>query len=134
MVVRFTARSAGYAEDASDEVLEVGFSENEDGSGKSILINRSTADGAAEAPFGMDTYCVSNELGNSDYGGLAQVCFAGNEVQLAFSEESAAILGTDAVINITLDVPVEAKEQVKNGLAQILTWGRPDAMPELIGL
>jgi hypothetical protein len=82
----------------------------------------------------MDTYCVSNELGNSDYGGLVQVCFAGNEVQLTFSGESAAILGTDAVINITLDVPVEAKEQVKNGLAQILTGGRPDVMPELIGL
>jgi hypothetical protein len=62
IMVRFTARAAGFVEDSSDEVLEVGFSERLDGSGRSVLINRSTADGAIEAPFGMDSYCVSTDV------------------------------------------------------------------------
>jgi hypothetical protein len=133
-MVRFKARAAGFVEDPSDEVLEVGFSERLDGSGRSILINRSTADGAIEAPFGMDSYCVSTELGNSDYGGLVRVDFRGNEIELTLSDESAAILGTDRTIDIILDVSEEIKVQVYNGLREILTWGRSDAIPELIGL
>jgi hypothetical protein len=134
IMVRFTARAAGFVDDSSDEVLEVGFSEMLDGSVRSILINRSTADGSIEALFGMDSYCVSTEVGNSDYGGLVRVGFMSNEIELTLSDESAAIVGIDRTIDIVLDVSEEIEIQVRNGLRELLTWGRSDAIPELIGL
>lgn len=131
-MITFVAQAAGYEVDEVDEVVEVGFSEGVDGTGRSILINRSTADGALDAEFGMNSYCVSNELGNSDYGGLSEVRLIGNQVQLTFSDHSARILGTDKVIAITLAVSDEIKQEVHAGIREIVSWGRLDAIPVLV--
>jgi hypothetical protein len=47
---------------------------------------------------------------------------------------AVAILGIDRTIDIVLDVSEEIEVQVRSGLREILTWGRSDAIPELIGL
>lgn len=133
MTIFITVRSAGFQEDVEDEALEVGFSEHADGSGRSVLINHSTASDALDAPFGMDSYCVSNEQGVSDYGGVEEVRRDGRVLTFRFSEKSAEILGMDVELRATFEVTDESFRETLSGLRRILSWGRQDARPELVG-
>lgn len=133
MTLELIARSFGYAEDDDDEVLECGFSENEDGSGFVLLIQRTLYEpDEQDILLGFDTYCLVAG-GRTHYGGIVRAEREGNLLRLDVSSKAARVLEVPANLEVHLEGSVDDVEDFFSGLPAILDWGREEGRPILVG-
>ncbi|MFE0104776.1 hypothetical protein [Streptomyces sp. NPDC059009] len=147
--MRLTVRAVGMAEDEDDEVLEAGFSENEDGSGIAVFFQRDLfaedpweapaeetpeTSQAPEADLFNNSYCVTTGAGATAYGGVLSIDLSQSPAQFRLSPRAASTLGLSETLEITFDVPEEDWERFRRGLRRVVTWGVPSQVPEVRGL
>ena len=136
MVIRFSARSAGMEAhpDGDYPFLMAGLSEYADGSGRGLTFQCGLSEpDEQDRALGMDSYCVSNELGLTEYGGVREVSLRNRTLRVVLDPNAAAGLGLDdAVIEVELEVDDESVSQLRDGLRRILTYGPLEARPEIV--
>ena len=132
-MIQYAARSAGREDHLGEDFdyIMAGLSEHEDGSGRGLTVQCAVAapdDG--DIATGMDSYCVSNELGLTVYGGVRSVRLRSRTLRSEFEPTAAEGLGLDdAVVEITLEVDDESIEQLKSGLQRTFSYGRERSRP-----
>jgi Immunity protein 10 len=135
-VSRYTARSAGAETHVGEgfDYVVAGLSENEDGTGRGLTIQSALeAPDAGDVAQGMDSYCVSNELGLTVYGGVREVRLRDRLLRIEFEPGAARELGLgDPVVEITLAVDGESVDQLRAGLTRTLSYGRERSRPLLV--
>jgi hypothetical protein len=84
---------------------------------------------------GMDSYCVSNELGMTFYGGVQEISLNDQALRVVFDLKAAQELGLDEpIIEVQLEVDEDSVSQLRDGLRRILTYGRQEARPRVMEL
>src|ERR1041384_8062640 len=123
--MRLTVRACGMDEDEDDEVLEAGFSENEDGSGVAILFQRDIfADdpwegSEDETDLFNNSYCVTTGAGATSYGGVVSIDLSQRPAVFTLSPRVANTLKLDEVIEIDFQVPEQDWDDFKSGLRRV---------------
>lgn len=134
-MIQYVARSAGREDHLGEDFdyIMAGLAEHEDGSGRGL-----TAQCAVEEPdhgdiaTGMDSYCVSNELGLTVYGGVRLVRLHNHTLRIEFEPSASEGLGLDdTVVEVTLAVDNESIVQLKSGLERTFSYGRECGRPVL---
>jgi hypothetical protein len=125
-----TIRRIEVEEIAQDQVFVVALSEFEDGGGQALLFHLSAEFDGQDAEPGMDTYCISNEVGATVYGGVRSCDLLGNYLTLQFDEDASSTLGVGSEYQVHLHAPPEAITQLREGLQRVLTGGQGD-QPQL---
>ncbi|HEX6684666.1 MAG TPA: Imm10 family immunity protein [Candidatus Limnocylindrales bacterium] len=132
-MIQYTAHSAGVETHVGEgfDYVMTGLSEGEDGSGRGLTIQCALADpDAGDIEQGMDSYCVSNELGLTVYGGVRAVRLRDRSMRIEFEPRAAGELGLDdPVVEVELAVDDESIEQLRAGLRQTLSYGRERSRP-----
>ncbi|MGI5505138.1 Imm10 family immunity protein [Lentzea sp. CA-135723] len=122
----------GYFEDyEDDEVLEVAIAGvDATGARRSFSFQRATCEpDEQDVQGGMDSYCVSNERGETLYGCLRLVRRDGSHLTLEFTADDAAILELTGPVEADLGTADGAEFGAK--LRDVLDWGAEDRRPEL---
>ncbi|WP_203754037.1 Imm10 family immunity protein [Actinoplanes cyaneus] len=128
------ARAAGFEIDDADEVVEAGFAEEPDGSGFALMFQRTDYEpDEQDVRFGFDTYCLTTGDGRTHYGGLRSAKLAGADLTLTISPDASATIGVAEVSTITLDVDADSLAAFRDGLPQVVNWGRDSEIPALSG-
>ncbi|MDQ1010189.1 hypothetical protein QFZ82_004674 [Streptomyces sp. V4I23] len=84
---------------------------------------------------GCDSYCVVTPDQNTAYGCLRTVELEGNVLRVTFDPAYLEDLYLDdPVVEAVLHAPVEDIARMTEALTRILTYGRPDALPIVIGV
>ncbi|MFB9928302.1 Imm10 family immunity protein [Amycolatopsis halotolerans] len=114
------ARSTVVQLDEESKILTIGFSEEADGSGRSLLIQRQLGEfSQQDVELGHDTYCLMTEDGATCYGGITGFVLNGSTLEVTLSEEAAGILSLPVHQSIDLDVGAEDRESVKQAMDQV---------------
>ncbi|WP_319171414.1 Imm10 family immunity protein [Streptomyces sp. ME08-AFT2] len=113
----------------------VGLAENEFGDGSNITLQSGLEEpDSQQRKHGLDTYCILNETGEMQYGGLEAVRLMENCLVLKFSFDAAQTLslpGRELILGIAPEVDVDA---LRSGLRRALTWGDPERVPQVLEL
>jgi Immunity protein 10 len=132
-MIQYTAHSAGLETHVGEgfDYVMTGLSENQDGTGRGLTIQCALdAPDAGDVEQGMDSYCVSNELGLTVYGGVRAVRLRNQLMRIEFEPNAASELGLDdPVVEVTLAVNDESIDQLRTGLRQTLSYGRERSRP-----
>ena len=84
---------------------------------------------------GSDSYCVVTPDQNTAYGCVRTVELEGNVLRVTFDPAYLEDLYLDdPVVEAVLHAPVEDIARMTEALTRILTYGRPDALPIVIGV
>jgi Immunity protein 10 len=86
-----------------DGVLMLALSEREDGSGRSLIIQRGLQPDTQDRRLGLDTYSVSTESGATEYGALKAWDVATGAILLDLEPRAARALGVDEAIEIGIN-------------------------------
>lgn len=139
--MELVARAAGADDDEYDDVLEAGFSENEDGSGVAVMFQRTRSapdpwpGDPGETQLFNNTYCITVGSGQTVYGGLKSVEFATDrEAVIRIDPGFADILGLDDRLEVRFEVPDGDLDEFKAMLPKVVTWGLPSQVPALRGV
>ena len=139
--MELVARAAGADDDEYDDVLEAGFSENEDGSGIAVMFQRtrSAADpwpgDPDETELFNNTYCITVGSGQTVYGGLKSIEFVTDrEAVIHIDPRDAGILDLAERLEVRFDVPEDDLADFKAMLPKVVTWGLPGQVPTLRGV
>lgn len=116
---RLTARKVGVQDDPELGVFIAGLAEHSDGTGEQLIFQVAHSFDEQDYVSGMDTYCISNEVGASVYGGLTECILDGSTLRLTLDPEAARDLQTDADISVELQVDSSSLTEFRNGLARI---------------
>lgn len=128
------AQAAGFEHDEDDEVVEAGFAEGADGSGFALVFQRTDYEpDEQDIRLGMDTYCLTTGDGRTHYGGLLAADLDGGRLTLRLSRDAAETIGITEVTTVRLDVDAASLSALKNGLPQVVNWGRSEEIPTLRG-
>ncbi|MBO0804340.1 MAG: hypothetical protein J2P25_14855 [Nocardiopsaceae bacterium] len=122
--------------DENQDAFVVGLLEDQTGDGAYLIFQCGlTPPDGQDAVTGLDSYCLLDEDGAVQYGGVLRVSLNGGTLTLELSEEAAEELGVDdADRSITLTVPIADAPRLSAGLRRIFTYGNPDKQPQLVGL
>ena len=94
-----------------------------------------TPPGASDIATGPDSYCLLDEAGAVQYGGVTRAALDGDRLTLALTDEAAETLGVeDGTNTITLNIPPEDTGRLVEGLRRIFTYGNPAKLPQLAGI
>ncbi|MFD7440937.1 Imm10 family immunity protein [Streptomyces sp. NPDC059909] len=133
MTYRFTARAAGVEVDTANDVMTAGVAEDEDGSGF-ILLFMSTPT-RQNVSLGLDTHCLVTQDQGTAYGCVREVSLTGGVLAVSLDPASLDDLGLDDTeIEAVLEVSTENIDRLREVLAQVLAFGRPDARPRRVEL
>ncbi|MFE7235581.1 Imm10 family immunity protein [Streptomyces sp. NPDC002405] len=138
MTYRFTANIAyGWHEPGPDiYALTAGVAESEDG--ESFALEFQSSFGEPEAQDirnGSDSYCVVTPDQNTAYGCVRTVELEGDILRVTFDPDSLeALFLDDPVVEAVLHAPAADIARMREALTRILTYGRPDALPIVIGV
>ncbi len=134
-MITHVARSAGREDHLGEgfDYIMAGLSEHEDGSGRGLTVQCAVEPpDAGDIATGMDSYCVSNELGLTVYGGVRYVRLQRRTLRIQFEPSAAEGLGLDdPVVEVTLAVDDAAIQQLKSGLQRTFSYGRERSLPVL---
>lgn len=134
-MIRYTARSAGFETHVGEgfDYLMAGLSENDDGTGRGLTVQcAADSPDSGDVAQGMDSYCVSNELGLTVYGGVRQVRLRDRLLTIEFELDAAQELGLDdPIVGIMLAVDDESVDLLRTGLQQTLSYGRERSRPSM---
>lgn len=82
----------------------------------------------------MDSYCVLNESGGVDYGGVEEIVITAKELIIQFRQEAIEELelSTEIVtLQISMDVDMGS---LRGGLNRVLSYGKPEKIPRVMNL
>ncbi|MGV9304162.1 Imm10 family immunity protein [Nonomuraea sp. NPDC003727] len=132
----FTARVAGVDEDPELESLSAGVAENLDGTGRSLVFQCSLDEFEDDEEAGDDySHCLVLENGAVAYGCVTEIVLDGPRLTVVLDAAAAAGLHVDDhIIDVTLDIEAQAREELRGALRRILSYGRPDAVPHRMEL
>jgi len=119
------------------DAFTVGLAEHETGEGAYLILQCALVPPTEQdATTGMDTYCVMDENGAVQYGGIERAELADDAtLRLRFAPEAVEELGIQSPDReLALTVPAERAADLAAGLHRVLTYGNPDQQPELIGI
>ncbi|MCX5231184.1 Imm10 family immunity protein [Streptomyces sp. NPDC006553] len=132
MTYRFTASSVAGELDVDGE-MQAGVAEEEEG----FFLLFTSAVGvpsAQDVSLGLDTYCVMTPDQCTAYGCVREVVLTDTLLTVTLDPGCLDDLELeDARIEAVLDVPAESIEEMREVLAKVLTFGREEARPRLIG-
>jgi hypothetical protein len=134
MTLRFTAGIA--AADDDGESLCVGVAEHDNGSGMflTFMCMLSEPD-EQDVMLGMDTYCLVTPDQGTAYGGVKEVAISNGVLRVVVADDDLEALGLDhAEIEATLAVDEKSIEQLRQSLRRVLTYGRPETHPVMVGI
>lgn len=131
MTYRFMARAAGVEIDPDGDFTEAGLAEHEDGSGFVLLFMAGEENpGDQEVALGMDTHCLVTAGQGTAYGCVREAVLEGNVFRVSLDLEALESLGLDdSEIEAVIEAPAEDVARFREVLAQVLTYGRADALP-----
>jgi hypothetical protein len=120
----------------NQDAFVVGLSENEAGDGAYLMFQSGLRPpDAQDAALGLDSYCILDEDGAVQYGGVTRAVLADATLTLTLTEEAAEELGlAEDARTLALDVPAQDVPRLAEGLNRIFTYGDPDKQPELSGI
>ncbi|WP_030960695.1 Imm10 family immunity protein [Streptomyces sp. NRRL S-378] len=136
MTYRFTARAAKTEIDPDGYFTEAALAEGEDGSGFIIMFMAGEEEpDDQEVALGMDTHCLVTAAQGTAYGCVREAVLTGNVLRIALDPEALADLRlTDPEIEAVIEAPAEDIRQFREVLAQVLGYGRADALPTCVGI
>lgn len=120
----------------NQDAFTVGLAEDETGEGAYIILQCSLAPpNANETATGLDTYCLLDENGAVQYGGVTHATLHDAVLTLTLTDEAAEELDVENNTGtITLTVPQQETARLAEGLHRIFTYGNPDKQPQLAGI
>ncbi|MFF3414896.1 Imm10 family immunity protein [Streptomyces sp. NPDC002698] len=84
---------------------------------------------------GCDSYCVVTPDQGTAYGCVRTVELEGDILRVTFDPDSLeALFLDDPVVEAVLHAPAADVARMREALTRILTYGRPDALPIVIGV
>jgi hypothetical protein len=120
----------------NQDAFVVGLSENPTGDGAYLVFQCAlTPPDAQDAATGLDTYCLLDEDGAVQYGGVTSAGLEGTTLTLTLTDEAADELGVEnETRSITIDVPAPDAPGLAAGLRRIFSYGSPANRPQLTGI
>jgi hypothetical protein len=119
----FVVRRVGTAEE--NGVLTVGIAADPDATGRCLLFSVQIDTGDDETLAAEEnTYCITDEVQSTTYGGVVSCLLAPHELRLTFSAEAAQRLHLNPSCRFPLRVDKGSVEQLRSGLRRVLTGGR----------
>ncbi|MGW7452793.1 Imm10 family immunity protein [Streptomyces sp. NPDC054787] len=136
MTYRFTARAAKTEIDPDGYFTEAALAEGEDGSGFIMMFMAGEEEpDDQEVALGMDTHCLVTAGQGTAYGCVREAVLTGNVLRIALDPEALADLRlTDPEIEAVIEAPAEDIRLFREVLAQVLGYGRADAVPTRVGI
>ncbi|MCX5130004.1 Imm10 family immunity protein [Streptomyces sp. NBC_00347] len=136
MTYRFTARAASTEIDPDGYFTEAALAEGEDGSGFIVMFMAGEEDpDDQEVALGMDTHCLVTAGQGTAYGCVREAVLTGNVLRISLSPEALADLRlTDGEIEAVIEAPAEDIALFREVLAQVLAYGRADAVPARVAV
>ena len=120
----------------NQDAFTVGLAEDETGEGAYLILQCAlTPPNANETATGLDTYCLLDENGAVQYGGVTHATLNDTTLTLTLTDEAAEELDVENNTGtITLTVPQQDTARLAEGLHRIFTYGNPDKQPQLAGI
>jgi hypothetical protein len=135
---RFTAKIAyGWHEPGPDiYALTAGVAESDSEEGFALEFHCGFEEPDAQnIRNGCDSYCVVTPDQNTAYGCVRTVELEGDILRVTFDPDSLeALFLDDPVVEAVLHAPAADVAHMKESLTRILAYGRPDALPIVIGV
>jgi hypothetical protein len=118
------------------DAFTVGLAADETGEGGYLILQCAvTPPSDQDTATGMDTYCVMDEDGAVQYGGVERAELTDATLRLRFDPDAVEELGIRRPDReLALAVPPEQVDQLAAGLRRVLTYGNPEQQPELVGI
>ncbi|MFC9677892.1 Imm10 family immunity protein [Streptomyces sp. NPDC056949] len=131
MTYRFTARVATTEIDPDGYFTEAALAEGEDGSGFIMMFMAGEEDpDDQEVALGMDTHCLVTADQGTAYGCVREAVLDGDVLRISLDPEALESLRLDdSEIEAVLEAPAEDVARFREILAQVLAYGRADAVP-----
>jgi len=129
MTMRIRAATATELEDLN--TFAVVLTEERDGSGARLELQRALEFEEQDHALGMGTYCTCLTNGECHYGGIRKCTLKAPQLLLEFSEKAASTLGIDEQLALELDIDSSSLDQIRKGIPRIFE-GLPEH-PELLG-
>lgn len=120
----------------NQDAFVVGLAEDQEGEGAYLVFQTSlNPPDAQDEATGLDTYCLLDEGGAVQYGGVTRASLENDMLTLALSDEAADELGVENNTGtIALAIPGDETARLAAGLRRIFTYGNPAKQPELVGI
>lgn len=136
MTYRFTARVASTEIDPDGYFTEAGLSEHEDGSGFILMFMAGEEEpDDQEVALEMNTHCLVTAGQGTAYGCVREAALEGNVLRISLDPEALESLRlNEGEIEAVIEAPAEDVARFREVLAQVLTYGRVDAMPTLLSV
>lgn len=136
MTYRFTARAARTEIDPDGYFTEAALAEGEDGSGFILMFMAGEEEpDDQEVALGMDTHCLVTAGQGTAYGCVREAVLTGNVLRVSLDPEALEDLRlTDREIEAVIEAPAEDIRQFREVLAQVLGYGRVEAVPTRVGI
>ncbi|MFJ8747505.1 hypothetical protein ACIRL2_50290 [Embleya sp. NPDC127516] len=136
MAFRFTARVVGTEIDPDGCFTEAGLAEAEDGSGFILLFMSGEEDpDDQEVALGMDTHCLVTAGQGTAYGCVHEAVLEGNVLRVVLDPEALESLRLeDGEIEAVIEAPAQDVARFREVLAQVLAYGRADALPTRVAV
>jgi hypothetical protein len=122
------------------DAFTVGLAEDQAGEGACLILQCAlTPPTDQDAATGLDSYCLMDEDGAVQYGGVLRAQLVGRTLRLDLTDEAAAELGVETednslTLTLALAVPPDSVARLSAGLRRVLTYGNASQQPELIGI
>ncbi|AIV34001.1 MULTISPECIES: Imm10 family immunity protein [Streptomyces] len=138
MTYRFTANIAyGWHEPGPDiYALTAGVAESDGGESFALEFQCGFEEPDAQnIRNGCDSYCVVTPDQGTAYGCVRTVELEGDILRVTFDPDSLeALFLDDPVVEAVLHAPAADIARMREALTRILTYGRPDALPIVVGV
>ncbi|MFF3209274.1 hypothetical protein ACFYYB_01310 [Streptomyces sp. NPDC002886] len=136
MTFRFTARVAEAEIDPDGEFTEAALAETEDGSGFILSFMSGEEDPEdQEVALGMDTHCLVTAGQGTAYGCVREAVLEGNVLRVVLDPRALADLRLeDGEIEAVIEAPAHDVARFREVLAQVLAYGRADALPTRVAV
>ncbi|MET7790100.1 Imm10 family immunity protein [Streptomyces sp900116325] len=136
MTYRFTARAARTEIDPDGYFTEAALAEREDGSGFILMFMAGEDEpDDQEIALGMDTHCLVTAGQGTAYGCVREAVLTDNVLHVALDPDALEDLRLDdSEIEAVIEAPAEDVVQFREVLAQVLNYGRADAVPSRLAV
>lgn len=136
MTYRFTARLATTEIDPDGCFTEAALAEGEDGNGFIMMFMAGEEEpDEQEVALGMDTHCLVTAGQGTAYGCVREAVLDGNVLRISLDPEALESLRLEeGEIEAVIEAPAHDVARFREVLAQVLTYGRANAVPTWLAL
>ncbi|BBC29385.1 hypothetical protein SGFS_006790 [Streptomyces graminofaciens] len=131
----WVVRKISIEENLPDSVFTVGLAEDEAGQGCYLVFQCGLEEPSEQnRRLGLDSYCILNESGGVDYGGVEEVSISQNRLTLRFREEAIEELELPNENIVLAFHSGSDMAGLRIGLGRILSYGDPEKFPRVMNL